>query len=215
MHRSNTLVAHVLVATLLLAALPDRVAPPAHAQSTEERAKDLVREGNRLYKQHQFEPALRRYQEAFALRPTPITVFNMGQCLRELGQLGPAVFQFRIFLAMAPTAPNAAQVRELIAELERTAAAQRAPTGNGAPVVLAPSVLPSPPSAQAEPVVVTAADGGSAPGRPWYKRWYVWVPIAVLVAGGVVGGAVAGSRAGGGPAPPMADLGTQPFFNRR
>src|SRR5688572_327089 len=119
------LVLSLALVTLLLAAprppLATGAGGAAWAQTVEERAKELVREGNRFYKQRDFQQALRSYQQAFTLRPTAIVVYNMGQCLRELGQLGPAVFQFRIFLAMAPDAPNAGQVKELIAELERAA----------------------------------------------------------------------------------------------
>jgi tetratricopeptide (TPR) repeat protein len=176
----------------------------ARAESPDSQAKELVREGNRFYKQRDFEQALKRYEQAFGLRPSPLIVYNMGQCLRELGQLGQAVVQFRIFLTMAPDAPNRAQVQELIAELERRALAASPPSGPLPATPAAPSAVEGPRSGAAGDVTAPLS-------VPWYRRWYVWVPVAVVVAGAVAGG-VLGTRGGSTPATPETDLGNRMFF---
>jgi hypothetical protein len=60
-------------------------------------------------------------------------------------------------------------------------------------------VLPRPVAAPV-PLAAGPADAPPAP-RPWYRRWYVWTLIGVVLAGGAATGAVLGSRAAGNNVP--------------
>ncbi len=66
-------------------------------------------------------------------------------------------------------------------------------TGQGAaaPVGLAPA-----PAVLGLPSATGARDRG--PGRPWYRRWYVWLLVGAGLAAGAAAAAVVGSGGGGG-----------------
>ena len=55
------------------------------------RAQVLLKEGSALYKQADFAAALRKFEEAYALYPSPKLQFNIAQADRELGRIVEAV----------------------------------------------------------------------------------------------------------------------------
>ncbi|MBI5481328.1 MAG: tetratricopeptide repeat protein [Deltaproteobacteria bacterium] len=163
---------HALVCALLgaLCALPPTLAA---AQDAEKQARGHFRRGETHFAMGRFVEALKEYQAAYELKPLPGFLFNIGQCHRNLGHFEEAVFSFKRYLRLKPDATNRAAVEELVSDLERQIAAQKAtrppaltgptgPTGLGAP--------PPPP-----------------PPRPVYQRWWFWTGIAAVAAGAAVG----------------------------
>jgi tetratricopeptide (TPR) repeat protein len=88
-----------LCAVIALLAL----AGPAWADSKTE-ARDRLDEGSALYRKGDYQGALRRFEEAHALYPSPKIFFNLGQALNRLGRTAAAVDAFERFLAEAPDA---------------------------------------------------------------------------------------------------------------
>lgn len=164
--------AHAVVGVLLsaLCALPPTLVA---AQDAEQQARGHFRRGETHFAVGRFAAALKEYMAAYELKPLPGFLFNIGQCHRNLGHFEEAVFSFKRYLRLKPDAGNRAAVEELVTELERQIAAQKAtrppalvgPTG---PAGIA--ALPPPP-----------------PPRPVYKRWWFWTGIAAVAAGTAVG----------------------------
>lgn len=96
-----------LVIVLLMAA-----AGVARADARTE-ARDRLEEGSALYRKGDYQGALRKFEEARALYPSPKIYFNLGQALNRLGRAAAATDAFERFLAEAQ---DAAPERRLDAE---------------------------------------------------------------------------------------------------
>jgi hypothetical protein len=113
------LAAGPLLAVLVLHAPVEAPIPgPPEAKA---QAQVLLREGTRFYRNHQFQEALARFNEAYALYPSPKLHFNVGQANRELARPVEARAAFERFLAEAVDAPRPAveEARRSLAELRR------------------------------------------------------------------------------------------------
>jgi tetratricopeptide (TPR) repeat protein len=205
---------------LALAVLLTLLAPsPAHSQPrpTPPQARELVREGNSAYRIGRFEDALAAYERAYKLFPDPRLLYNLAQCHTQLRHYDRAIFLYQSFLDQSPQVPDRPRIEQTIAELKARADAER--------MKAAPAPVPVPPAnktpllPQAAPAPLTVAAVPAAPTpttdetpRPWYKRWYVWTAVGLLVAGGVAAGVVLGTRGGGNLQPPGSALGNHTLF---
>jgi hypothetical protein len=103
------------VALLLLAL----IAAPARADSARERARLLVREGNRLIDRGQCKLALERFELARTSYPDGYKIdVNLGTALECLGEHARAADHFERFLVRASEANDAEMVRAVRARLE-------------------------------------------------------------------------------------------------
>jgi tetratricopeptide (TPR) repeat protein len=147
-----------------------------------------------------FEEAVVDYQAAYEAEPLPAFLFNIGQCYRNAGDYERAQFYFRRYVELDPRSRNRPDAERLIAEMDRLAAAQRSTA------VPAAAALPALPAAGASagtgagvtgghappafaPVVTRAGDGAAAP-RPLYRRPWVWIGGAAVVAAGIAAAVV-------------------------
>lgn len=99
---------------VVLAAAPVlAIAGQARAQSAAEkqRAQELQKDGMRLLEKGDSRGALKDFDEAIRLFPSPKILFNMGLAHKALGQEVDAVNDFERFLDEAPYAPK--QSREM------------------------------------------------------------------------------------------------------
>jgi hypothetical protein len=205
-----SLVALFLVTPLLAPGHAHAQSAPTLAQQTE--ARRLIRKGHTDYQLGRFGEALKAYERAFELHPTPTKMFNIAQCLRQLKDNDRALFSYERYLAMAPQAANRAEVQALIGELERYAQQRRvvrtAPpksllgggeTGSKATPPPAPAgglvLAPTPGSSSVAPAATTAAtpvpSAGLAPGAPGGSATVTQIGLrptgvrrALLIAGG-------------------------------
>src|SRR5690348_8716902 len=83
--------------------------------------------GSASYNHADYELALREFQAARRAKPLPPLDFNIGRCLDRLERWRDAAAAYRRYLAEAPAAPDAAEVRARVEELERRLA--QAPAG--------------------------------------------------------------------------------------
>jgi tetratricopeptide (TPR) repeat protein len=164
--------AHRVVCILVcaLCALPPNLAA---AQDAEQKARGHFRRGETHFAVGRFAAALKEYMAAYELRPLPGFLFNIGQCHRNLGNFEEAVFSFKRYLRLKPDATNRIAVEELVADLERQIAAQKA---TRPPTLTGPT---GPAGMGAAPPL--------PPARPVYKRWWFWTGIAAIAAGAAVG----------------------------
>jgi tetratricopeptide (TPR) repeat protein len=171
--------ASTLLATLLLAA-------PVRAQDPKAAAKIHFDKGQREYDLGNFDAAVKEFEEAYRLFPSPALLFNLGQAHRKLGSNERALFFYRGYLRNMPSAPNRAEVEQWIAEMERP---QPAP---------APAPVPAttPPPAD-EPVVTTEQMPEEPPtDRSKLRRIGYWTLGAsgVVLGAGVAFGLLARSK---------------------
>ena len=99
----------ILIAALFLA-------PPTEAQKKE--AKAHFEQGRSYYDNGAYDDALREYQAAYKLMPTPPFLFNIAQCYRLKGDKQNAVDYYQKFLDKAPDSPVADEARDYIAKLK-------------------------------------------------------------------------------------------------
>jgi tetratricopeptide (TPR) repeat protein len=87
-------------------------------------AGEAFAEGQRLFDAGEFQAALVRFECSFSLVPHANTLFNMGECAVELGDLQRALGYFRDLLQRFPEDQNRveveARVRQLESQLEAT-----------------------------------------------------------------------------------------------
>lgn len=105
------------------------------------RAKKAFERGEQAYRLGRFEEALRHYKDAQAARSLPAFLFNIAQCYRNLKRWERARFFYRLYLAESVQAPNAVEVQERVAEMDRALAQEE----HLRPVTV--SVTTSPPGA--------------------------------------------------------------------
>lgn len=159
-------------------------AVPAVAQPTPaEEARQLYRQGARLYNLGQFEAALTAFERAYALSGAKPLLFNIAQAHRLAGpgHCESALHAYTAYLREEPNTSNAEEVRARIEEMKRCAeqeqeqqstaenAAQSEP--NRKPVAEAPRssanqpaepVAPSPRRRTLAPILTTATGAALA-----------------------------------------------------
>jgi len=128
----------VLHAIPILVSLFVQAVPGAAASQGKDRAQALLKEGSALYKQADFATALKKFEEAYALYPSPKLQSNIAQADRELGKTVEAVEAFETFLVQAPdAAPEiVAEARQSLAELKPKLAQIRVDAIGGANVMV-------------------------------------------------------------------------------
>jgi hypothetical protein len=97
------------LACCLLATGARAVAQPS-GDGAKARASALTREGTRAYQGGDYAAALARFQEAYAVFPSPRLLFNLGQCFGRVGRYVDATESFERFLTSAGNAPASARV---------------------------------------------------------------------------------------------------------
>ena len=125
----------------------------ARADALDE-AKRVAKQAGIHYQLGRFAQAADAYAHSYELVPTAGLLFNLGQCQMMLKDYEKATFFFEGYLRDKADAPNAALVRDLIAEAHREIAAKKARAEEAAlarnaalarVVPPAPVVLPPPP----------------------------------------------------------------------
>ena len=207
-----------LTALLLLSATGHAQAPAATGKTEHDkaRARDAFRQATHFYDFGEYDKALESFKEAYTAYEDPSFLFNIAQCHRQLGQTEEALRVYRSYLRNAQNPPNADEVRQLIARLEKTLEAEKqnrqvppqgtvppespaTTTNEPPPPQLAPQLIPAPVTTNA---VVARRDERPLAKKPWF--WAV-VGGAVVVAGVAVAvGVVEGTKS---PANPMPTLG--------
>ncbi len=161
------------------------------------------------YNLDEYAPALAEFREAYRIKPDPSFLFNIAQCHRKLGQNDAALDYYRKYLRNLPDAPNRADVERMVAELRAKETAPQ-PDATPAPAPIAmptPAPVPLPQLEAPTPAPEAALIAMPAPppqSSPFYKRWWFWTGVGVIVVSAVVIGVVASSK---GPQPYVGTLG--------
>lgn len=97
----------------------------AHAQPRESRREfdQLVRSAVQHYEAGESRAAIDDLQRAYAIRPLPRLLYNLGRAHEQAGEFGAAADYYRRFIATNPDADAAAVTQVALAEAERRQAA--------------------------------------------------------------------------------------------
>jgi tetratricopeptide (TPR) repeat protein len=138
------------------------------AQTTDDgaeaNARRLYGAGSAAYDEHRYEDALAYFEEAYAITPRPLLLYNIGLAAEHAGNRARAIEALEQYLAAQPDAENRVEVESRLSVLRRgESTTEAAPTP--------PSVAPPPPVAS------------SGPGP---EGWIVMGVSLALVVGGAV-----------------------------
>ncbi len=159
----------------------------AHAED-KQKARDAFRIGTQHFKLGEYDQALESFKEAYRNFESPIFLFNIAQCERQLNHKPEAIRFYRQYLADAKDATNRDEVQQIIGKLQSAldaehAAAAKPPQGptESNPMATSP---PPPPSTNAA-TLTAAAPPPAQRSTPVYKRWWLWTAVGGAVAIGV------------------------------
>jgi tetratricopeptide (TPR) repeat protein len=141
-------------------------------------AREAFTEGTRHYDLGRYSEALASFMRAYMSFEDPAILFNIAQCQRQLGNKAEAVKFYRTFLRKVPDAPNAEDVRRLIATMEAALGEERKTAAQPPQGTLETETRPSP----APPLAITSPPPPAAKASPLWKRWWVWTVAGVGVA---------------------------------
>jgi hypothetical protein len=125
----------VVVAVVLVSAIPSWAAPrkgtpsakvPTKDPKKEKQARGEFEKAERAFNLGRFQEALTGYRAAYDALPLPPFLFNIAQCYRNLGDGEQAIFFYQRYLSLDPEAPNRSVVEELVAEQRRLLDAKQA-----------------------------------------------------------------------------------------
>ncbi|HEY2748892.1 MAG TPA: tetratricopeptide repeat protein [Polyangia bacterium] len=178
----------VLAACVAIALAIALTAPMAHGEDDREaRARAHYEVGLGMYHLGNYGDAVREFTAGYELSPRPEFLINLGQAYRKLHELERARDMFQKYLARAPAdAPDRAQVRGLLAEVEAERAAMPpSPTPTPAPAANEPTSAStaSAPAIVSMPVVVAPTPSR----RHGLRRWWWTIPVGAVVVGAAVG----------------------------
>ena len=148
----------------------------AHAQDRD-KAREAFRRATQHYELGEYREALDAFKEAYRSFEDPALLFNIAQCHRQLGDHAQAVRDYKMYLLKLPDTDNRDDVRELIAQLEKTIRDQQA--AKMAPP--AGTTAPTPPAR----LVMMAQQAPPPHPRPLYKRWWLWTAVGGVAAVGL------------------------------
>ena len=124
------------------------------------------------YQLGEYRDALTEFKEAYRLKQDASFLYNMAQCLRQLGDYAEAIKLYGSYLREAPSAPNRAEVERFVREMKdaldkrekQEAASAATAVATPAATVAGVSPVPSPaaPDAGSTPVAPTAAPSPTA-----------------------------------------------------
>lgn len=112
---------HALAVALVVAA-PGKTkpaTPPPVAADPTAKAKEAFMTGQRFYKEARYADAIAKFEEAYAIKPSPVLFYNIGRCHEQLGDVPKALRAYRDYLRMQPDAKDKDTVNDAIANLER------------------------------------------------------------------------------------------------
>ena len=187
----------------------------AFADAATEQAKNAFKDGQLQYNLGHFEDAAKAFSRAYALKPMPAFLFNIGQCHRNLKNHERAVFFFEGYLRGNPDENTQKLVEDLLAEETQLLAEERA-QAHAVATAGDPNQMGGQESDKVDtPVDVAttapATDHGPFPApmpkasqaavqeHPLQEQWWFWTALGgtavALVVGGIVVASVAPQQA--------------------
>lgn len=106
------------LAAVFVALLVLLMAASVEAKRTNRKAARHFAQGKKHFAGARFEEAASSFQQAYAVDPAPVFLFNIGKCREKQGRYLPAIDSYRAYLAQKPRARNRRDVEITIRYLE-------------------------------------------------------------------------------------------------
>ena len=166
------------VATLVVLLCAGRATHAAPPDATTSQAMAQFQLGLKHYNLSEWEAALKSFRDAYFIKTDPSFLFNIAQCLRQLGRFEAAEKSYRAFLRESGelSPEQTEQVERLILQMEEAGKETRMrqpPMG-----VVTPGARP------ATEIAVVAPPPKK---QPLYKRWWLWTVVGAVAVGAGVG----------------------------
>jgi tetratricopeptide (TPR) repeat protein len=175
-------VAALVVGSLIVARpAPASAAPEAEAVR---QSREHYRKGEEAYAAGRYDEAYGEFEKGYALAPRPVFLLNLAHTERRRGNLSNARALYLKFLLIEPQSKYAAEVKQVIQEIDSALSAEAAtpaPAGPAEAIALPPA--PPEPAAAAPPAAVIVEP--LPPPRPIYRRWWVWATAGGVVVAGL------------------------------
>src|SRR2546426_981530 len=110
----SAIMSRLLAILFVLATLIPRV---GYADARDREGRDHYRRGLSQMEVRRYEDALREFRQSFTLREDALSLYQMAQCYRALGDAQSAVAAYRSYLRRAPSAANRSEVEARIADM--------------------------------------------------------------------------------------------------
>jgi tetratricopeptide (TPR) repeat protein len=156
------------------------ILPAASAKAERDprlQARQYYDSGIKHYNLSEYKEALSDFKDAYRLRPDPAFLFNIAQCLRQLGDFSGAANSYRAYRREVPDSPHRGEVDRLIQEMDKAVQEQRArqpPTGTEPPHDGQPTPTTTPAATPAPAAVTLRVEKR---GKPIYKKPWFWVAV--------------------------------------
>jgi tetratricopeptide (TPR) repeat protein len=185
----------------------------AHAED-KGKAREAFRVGTQHFKLGEYDQALDSFKEAYRNFESPIFLFNIAQCERQLNHKAEAIRFYRQYLADAKDAANRDVVQGIIAKLQAAldqAHAAAAPTAAQPAPEPPPATTAPPPSTTSNAATLTASAPPPEKKTPVYKKWWLWTAVGVVAVGVGVGLGVGLGTSSSGSLPSTTFGSAKPF----
>jgi tetratricopeptide (TPR) repeat protein len=170
-----------VIALILLA-----LAPTARADKAKARA--LFDRATKQYNLGEYATAGEAFKAAYDEYPDPTLLYNLAQCERQLAHKPRAITLYRSYLREMPNAPNADEVKRIVASLEQDVAREQEERKQAeAKSRELEQHRQEQQEQRAANVVPPAAEAPPPRARPWWKNPAGWALLSVGVAAGAAG----------------------------
>ncbi len=178
------------------------------------KAREAFRVGTQHFKLGEYEQALDSFKEAYRNYESPVFLYNIAQCERQLNHKQEAIRFYRQYLADAKDAQNRDEVQAIITKLqsaldEERAAVNKPPQG---PLEPTPPPATTTTTTTTNGATLTATAPPPPPEKtPVYKKWWLWTAVGVVAVGVGVGLGVGLGTSSSGSLPSTTFGSAKPF----
>jgi tetratricopeptide (TPR) repeat protein len=165
--------------------------------------------GLSLYSSEEYDPAVKEFQAAYAIRPKPRLLFNIGQSYRSLGNAKEALHYYLLYQAMesnpkpglkAELEGYIGQMKKIVEQAERARDAEDRDDPPPPPDAGPKPVKTAPPT-ESTLTLLTPYPLTPAPApKPVYKRGWFWGVIGGAAAAALITGLAVGLGTSSSPA---------------
>lgn len=136
-----------------------------------------------------YDEARRLYEAAYALRPDPLLLYNLGRVQHKAGHPADAAGYYERYLAAGAEGSdtNRRKTEQYLDQARKEAGISVPKIQTGTPGITVPPPASQPATATGTVALDAAATSGTEQPKPLYKKWWLWTAVGVTAVGIGVG----------------------------